>query len=224
MIDNGLVDFTAEKLFDLAYYRQYPIHPGKAKWSFLQTLKNLDVEVVCNDETKEVALITGIKFSLNGQHQILNVIPYSDLGFGSGVYTKDSLKAFEDSVYNLWQPQEELPDNLLKLFRQKGDEKIKMFKEQMKEFILPYFQEHQEQMLIPASGQIPDLRNSRRSILEAIVSKYPQIKPGRIFWGIYLDELCNRNEYGLKDENGDRYQKLMNEGTLALQDGRVIFL
>lgn len=216
-------EIVGENLFDLVYYRQYPIHPGISKMCFIDSLLNLGAEVSC-DDSKRTALITTKSFiDTKKIYKIKSEMSYNSLGEGNRLYPLNSIKSFEDSVYNLWQPEDvTLGEKYSKVLRNIGDKKQKEFKLTMRSFIVPYLEKYQENILIPLSGKIPSVKNPK--ITKNILRENPQIKPGSYFWAIYLDKLCYEKGYPLKNDNPkDRLEVLLKDGNLALEDGRRIW-
>ena len=222
-------EYIGEKLYDLVYFRQYLLNPGVVKLCFLESLKELGAEVICNDSSREAALITKVnlnpgRFDLNFSY-VQNIIKYNNLGNGVGVYPKGSLNAFEEDVYNLWQPEKERFSNKdLDQFIKAGHENQLKFKGVMKKFLLPYLIQYQENMLISASGKIPRLDIPR--IFLRITSRNRNVCTGKEFWAKYLDRLSREKGYPLKerqDNDEKRLEKLVRDGNLALEDGRRIW-
>ncbi|MEK6906561.1 MAG: hypothetical protein AABW81_02995 [Nanoarchaeota archaeon] len=175
-LERNLLGFIGRELHELAWSCDYPINPHISLWCFIQSFKDNHFDLKVNDKKREVELESLFHLKDGDIRFLKTTISYEDILSGWKNHPKYSPQSFYDSIYLVYNNLEELflnkdsYEEVQNWFLKRSTE-TKEIRKTMEEYLLPYFTEHHEHMLIPLSGKIPELKEP--VIFKRVIDNFP---------------------------------------------------
>ena len=171
--EEKLKDIIVEELYELSWRLHYPIHPAIGLLGFFESFRNQGISVINNDKIKKATfgiLTTNDKFKM-----LKSELSYDEILEGWKRCPKCSPNSLYDSIYIVYNKMGELLDNrdheLFNKWSNLRNRQSRNVREKMDEIILPYFLKYHENMLLPVSGKIPELKEPK--LFKKVIDDFP---------------------------------------------------
>jgi hypothetical protein len=170
-LEQRLYDNVTTELYVMALKCQYPIHPAIGLWGFFEAFRNQGIIVANNEKEKSASF--NLLTAMDGFKMVTAKTGHDSILNGWKNHPKSSLNSLYDSiceVYDLMgkRIKDDEDRNKWAYFR---DTQSREVNKKMQEIIRPYFARHQEHMLVPVYGKLPELK--KPILFEKVLEDFP---------------------------------------------------
>ena len=183
-----LSKFIGKELHEFAWHKSYPVNPYVSLWSFFQAFMDSGFKITLDDKKREVSF-TEAYICRNFVLPLSTSMSYDGVLTGWKQKPKSSLGSLYESIYQVYDSMEtEMMGHLEVEFKHNSSLKKIIFEERnswnvlrnsepkivrqkMEDFLLPYFVNYHEHMLLPITGKISDLE--KPIIFPKLIKNFP---------------------------------------------------
>ena len=174
--EREIYDSVTSRLLQLAWSRNFALHPGVLLMSFFEGMRDQGFDVTVDDVRRAAYFRT--VYGDDRPYILEATVPYAALLDGSDNRAPCSLRKMNMNSYRVldMMGKEVVNRRGIKYdFWRRWDqfrcEKGRDATRSMEAKILPYLDKHQEHMLLPLSGQIPEL--GRPELFDKVLADFP---------------------------------------------------